>query len=105
MFESKIKDIETSYRKLAVESISCEIAFDYFKEQFSGTSSFIFEAKPIRRNLGPKERFKYSIEEIQELQSHLNLYGLRGFDLVQGKINIPNTVYSGSYGARRELTV
>ena len=82
IFETKRKDIEISYRKLAVERISCEIAFDYFEQQFSGKSSFTFEPKKIHRRLGEKERFYYTIKE---LQPHLNSYGLKGFDIIQGE--------------------
>ena len=82
IFEAKRNDIEISYRKLAVERISCEIAFDYFEQQFSGKSSFTFEPKKIVRQLGEKERFYYTIKE---LQPHLNSYGLNGFDIIQGE--------------------
>ena len=82
IFETKRNDIEISYRKLAVERISCEIAFDYFEQQFSGKSSFTFEPKEIQRRLGEKERFNYTIAE---LQPHLNSYCLNGFDIRQGK--------------------
>jgi len=82
IFESKMEDIATKYQKLAVESMSCKIALEYFEEQFSGKSSFTFEAKTITKRLGSKERLYY---DIVEMQPHLNLYGLRGFDIVQGE--------------------
>ena len=89
IFETKRNDIEISYRKLAVERISCEIAFDYFEQQFSGKSSFTFEPKKIVRQLGEKERFYYTIKE---LQPHLNSYGLNGFDIIQGE-KVPSRGY------------
>mmetsp|Transcript_69422 Transcript_69422/g.77649 ORF Transcript_69422/g.77649 Transcript_69422/m.77649 type:complete len:272 (-) Transcript_69422:42-857(-) len=92
IFESKRDDIEISYRKLAVERISCEIAFDYFEQQFSGKSSFTFEPKEIQRRLGEKERFYYTIEE---LQPHLNSYGLDGFDIIQGEKVVSSSYYHG----------
>ena len=76
-FESKLNDIEARYHDLAVESVSCAIASDYFEQQFSDMSSFTFEAKKIHKFLGLKEQFNFYIKE---LQSHLNLYGLHGFD-------------------------
>lgn len=80
ILKSKTKGIKTRFRRVSVESVSCAIASAYFEEQFSA-GSFTFEAKKIRIWLHDlKERSNYSIDE---LQPHLNLYGLSGSDIEQ----------------------
>ena len=106
IFDSKQKEIDRRYREIGAESVANEIALKFFQLHFSETTKS-FKARTISVRLvdanQQQQGYNYSIDE---LQPHLDQYGLKSCDLIfmtNGvRYNESETRNFGNYGDAKQ---
>ena len=80
-FDSKQKEIDRRYREIGAEWVANKIALKFFELHFSETTKN-FNARSISVQLDTANQQQGHNYSIDELQAHLDQYGLKGRDLV-----------------------